>query len=153
MTPKGWRKMRTSTYSSPIREEAPFNSPHLILVNAHNPRDRSLSSSQSYRNGSLGREGTLPEVTQVARGAPEPRSIRLQVFAGSTVTPNPGLTLGSEHPELLLSQGLESWLPPGKPATPALSHIPQPHNRHNHHLCSKSSVKPGLAGLPGRSRS
>lgn len=148
--PKEWRKMRNSTYSSPIREEAPFNSPHLILVNAHNPRDRSLSLSQNYRNGSLGRVGALPEVTQVASGAPGPRSIRLQVFSGSTVTPKPGLTLGSEHPE---SQGLESWLPPGKPATPALSPIPQPHNRHNHHLCSKSSVKPGLAGLPGRSRS
>lgn len=66
MMPKEWRKTRNSTYSPPIREEAPFNSPHLTLVNAHNPGDRSLSLSQSYRTGSLGRVGTLPEVTQVA---------------------------------------------------------------------------------------
>lgn len=50
------RKTRNkSIYSSPIAEEAPSNFPHLILIKAHNPRDRSLIPKPQQRQHGKGR--------------------------------------------------------------------------------------------------
>lgn len=77
---------------------------------------------------------------------------------GPSCCPDPCLTVGPgssrpQHPELPLSRGPDSWPRPGGPAGAAAPHIPQPHDSHNHCLCSKSSLEPGSARLPGRPRS
>lgn len=106
----------------------------------------------------MGKAGALPEVTQVARGGLGPRPNRPRVFSRSVVLPRPLPHCGTwvitpPAPRAPALSGAGQLASTGRPCCGCRSHIPQPRDAHNHCLCSKSSLEPGSARLPGRPRS
>lgn len=106
----------------------------------------------------MGKAGALPEVTQVARGGLGPRPNRPRVFSRSVVLPRPLPHCGTwvitpPAPRAPALSGAGQLASTGRPCCGCSSHIPQPRDAHNHCLCSKSSLEPGSARLPGRPRS
>lgn len=106
----------------------------------------------------MGKVGALPEVTQVARGGLGPRPNRPRVFSRSVVLPRPLPHCGTwvitpPAPRAPALSGAGQLASTGRPCCGCRSHIPQPRDAHNHCLCSKSSLEPGSARLPGRPRS
>lgn len=100
----------------------------------------------------------MPEVTQVARGGLGPRPNRPRVFSRSVVLPRPLPHCGTwvitpPAPRAPALSGAGQLASTGRPCCGCRSHIPQPRDAHNHCLCSKSSLEPGSARLPGRPRS
>lgn len=77
---------------------------------------------------------------------------------GLSCCPDPCLTVGPGSsrppaPRAPALSGAGQLASTGRPCCGCRSHIPQPRDAHNHCLCSKSSLEPGSARLPGRPRS